>query len=252
MGTWGSGVLDDDFARDVYDHYVEAHAAGQPAGTIVQTLQRDFAGSVSDPDEGPLFWLAVAHAQWDCARVMPEVRERVDEIIAQSLGLARWAEAGPRELARRKTALVRFATKIQTPRKQPKRRPQAIAVPFTVGDCLAIELANGQYGAAVVTKYNPGKSSSHILSVVNFSGTTPPDPDVFEDPSWLIVTASPNLTIVKYCVYSDGYRRHAAKYRVICHIDLKEVPPPLTVLIGNWGNVWQHLDKRLREAGRLS
>ena len=83
MGTWGFGILDDDVARDVYDQYVDAHAAGQQADAIVRTLNASFAHVIADPDEGPLFWLAVAQAQWECSGVTPEVRKHVEEIVAR-------------------------------------------------------------------------------------------------------------------------------------------------------------------------
>ena len=246
MGTWGSGILDDDVARDVHDRYLEAHAAGEPDDSIVEALRGEFAGVVSDPDEGPIFWLAVAHAQWDCSSVSPEVRERVEQIVAEGLGLARWAEAGRAQLARRKAALSRFLKNIGTPpTRAATRAARTLGIPFQVGDCLAIDLGNGQFAAAVVTKYLPGASASHILSVLDYLETAPPGRDVFSAPSWLRVTDPPNLTIVKYSVYADGYQRHKARYKVVCRIDLDEVPPPLTLGLGNWGNVWRDLSKRL-------
>ena len=34
MGTWDIGILDDDFARDVYDRYTDKERAGQPADAM--------------------------------------------------------------------------------------------------------------------------------------------------------------------------------------------------------------------------
>lgn len=42
MGTWGSGILDDDFARDVYDRYMDAHGEGVNPESIVGMLLKDF------------------------------------------------------------------------------------------------------------------------------------------------------------------------------------------------------------------
>ena len=247
MGTWGSGILDDDFARDVYDQYVDACGAGKPATAIIQALQKEFAKSLSDPDEGPLFWLAVAHAQWDCSSVTPEVRKRVEDIVVKGLGLARWAAEGRTPLARRKAALSRFVAKMQKPRRGKPRMPAAkAAIPFAVGDCLAIDVGEGEFAAAIVTKRLPGSSGSHIVSIVDFRETVPPGPDVFRRPSWLTVTQNPEQTIVKYQVYADGFRQHQARYRVIDRIDLADVPPPLTLRLANWGKMWRDLGERLR------
>jgi len=253
MGTWGAGILDDDFARDVYDRYVQEHGTGADGEAIVRTLAAEFAGSVADPDEGPLFWLAIAQAQWECSRVAPAVQAHVDEIVDRGLGLERWTEAGPRPLAQRQAALARFVAKLRKPRSRPapKTRPGAAAVPFTVGDCLGIDLGDGLHGAGVITKFSPGASSSHILSIVNYKRATPPAASLFDPPSWLQVTSTPEITIVKYCVYATGYRRHRARYTVVCHVALGEVPPPLTLGIANWGNVWTDIGRRVDDPTRL-
>ena len=201
MGTWGTGILDDDFARDVYDRYEDASGSGQPAEAIVKALVGEFAEQIADPDEGPVFWLALARAQWDYATVDKSVSARVEEIISKGLGLARWEEAGAKELSRRKTALAKFATTIATPRKTRKRIARPADIPFAVGGCLAIDLGDGYFGAAVVTRHNPGRSASHILSIVDFHGHEPPVAATFNPPSWLAVTKDPTLTIVKYQLY---------------------------------------------------
>jgi hypothetical protein len=249
MGTWGFGILDDDQARDVYDRYVDADASGAhaDADAIVRTLRASFADLIDDPDEGPVFWLAIAQAQWERSGVTPEVRKHVDDIVARGLGLARWAEAGAGELARRKAALTRFAARLGKPRTGAARpsRPDA-GVPFVVGDCLAIDLGDGRFGAAVVTKSSSGTTPSHIISIVDFYGTAPPDAAMFDPPPWLQVPGSPG-TIVKYSVYATGYRRHGRKYRVVCRIMPGAVPPPLTLGLANWSSVWADLAGRLRE-----
>jgi hypothetical protein len=249
VGTWGSGILDDDTARDVYDRYLEAHRTGKSDDGIVSALLEEFAHVVSDPDEGPVFWLAVAQAQWDASAVTTDVRERVDEILAKGLGLGRWSDEGPAQLKARKAALSRFARKIKTTRKRIARpATEPAAVPFEVGDCLAIELADGRFGAGVITKYLAGTSPSHIVSIVAFHEDDPPPAEHFNPPSWIRVTEAPELTILKYQLYADGYRRSRSRYRVVCRIDVNAVPPPLTLRLGNWGNFWSDLGEQL--AGR--
>ena len=66
MGTWGAGILEDDLARDVYDAYLDEFDGGRGDAEIVAQLSKRFADSLACPDEGPVFWLAVAHGQWEC------------------------------------------------------------------------------------------------------------------------------------------------------------------------------------------
>jgi hypothetical protein len=246
MGTWGTGVLDDDLARDVYDRYTDAEAAGQTAAAIVKALRAEFVSAVDDADEGPVFWLAIAQAQWDGAGIEKDIHARVDKIIARGLGLERWREAGARELARRQAALAKFAAKIKTPRKTKRRTEKPVEVPFAVGDCLAIELGEGRFGAAVVTRFNSGPSSSHILSIVDFDDRRPPAPPEFKPPKWLHTPGDPT-TIIKYSIYASGFRKHGAKYHVVDRIPVGDVPPPLLLTIANWSSLWGHLSSRLAD-----
>jgi hypothetical protein len=89
MGTWGTGILEDDFTRDVYDRYAAARGAGKSDDEAVRQLRSKCQADAADPDHGPLFWLAIAHAQWDVDQVIPDVLTQVDDIITSGLASRR-------------------------------------------------------------------------------------------------------------------------------------------------------------------
>jgi len=83
MGAWGTGVLSDDTVRDVYDSYLDLFNRGNPPEVIRQKLLEDFEKSLGDSDDGPLIWLGIAKAQWDCDQLEPLVLQRVRKIVSE-------------------------------------------------------------------------------------------------------------------------------------------------------------------------
>jgi hypothetical protein len=110
----GSGVLSDDIVRDVYDDYIDLFNRGNLPEVSRQKILQKHADVVADADEGPLIWIGIAKAQWDCGQLEPTVFSKVRQIVDEGLGLARWAEQGDRLLLKRKAALNQFLSKLET------------------------------------------------------------------------------------------------------------------------------------------
>ncbi len=60
MGTWGTAILSDDYALDVYRDYLDRYDAGESHTAILAALREEQREALEDPDDAPLFWLAVA------------------------------------------------------------------------------------------------------------------------------------------------------------------------------------------------
>jgi len=69
MGAWKAAVFSDDTACDVRDNYVDLIGDGLSGAEATKKLLREWAGSLDDPDEGPVFWLALAATQWKNGRL---------------------------------------------------------------------------------------------------------------------------------------------------------------------------------------
>ncbi len=197
MGTWGLNVLDDDVASDVHGDYIKRFNLQMPHDQIVSELAGEYADELTDEDDRPVVWLAIARAQWDCGALDQRILDRVREIVAEGQGLERWAEAGAGELARRREALSTFLAKLQTRNPRPRKPRKAIQRKpvFQPGDCLAIQLSDGDYAAALVLENppedrEPGDDTYgiNLIGLLDYKGKTKPGLDVFEQRQWLRLT----------------------------------------------------------------
>ncbi len=62
MGTWGTGILSDDTARDLYDEFWELYGAGTELSEIRRRIEEEYRASLEAMGEGPLIWLALESA----------------------------------------------------------------------------------------------------------------------------------------------------------------------------------------------
>ena len=82
MGTWGTGLFDDDLAADVRDDFRELVAEGLTLDKATDHLLREYSGAVLDSDEGPVFWLALADTQWKLGRLDKRVKSEALRVIS--------------------------------------------------------------------------------------------------------------------------------------------------------------------------
>jgi hypothetical protein len=152
MGSWGDSIFADDDVQDVYHHYRRLYNQGQDHTEVRRELERAWAESIEDSDDGPGFWFAVARAQWEFGALDADVLRRIEDISEKGLGLDRWREGGPRMLAKREKLVREFLEKIRQPNPKPKKRKVEKRYPpvYQPGDCLAIELCDGSFGAVIV------------------------------------------------------------------------------------------------------
>ena len=122
MGAWGDSIFADDEVQDVYHHYRRLYNQGQEHAEVRQELERIWAESIADSDDGPIFWFAVARAQWEFGALDADVPRRIEDIAETGLGLDRWREGGARMLAKREKVVREFLDKIRQPNSKPKKR----------------------------------------------------------------------------------------------------------------------------------
>ncbi len=235
MGVWGTGILSDDTVRDIYDSYIDRFNRGDTAENIRLQLLKSYASSLKDTDEGPLVWLAIAKAQWDCGQLEAEVVAKVQEVVRDGLGLARWAEQGQRLLERRKAALQQFLAKLQSvnsrprkPRKAIKRKPL-----FKPGDCLAARIADDLWGAVLVLRHEAESDDpytetygTNLVAALKYRGSNPPSLDEFEKREWLLLNHHKwRNEMVVYFVSALRSRDVKDRLVIIGNIPLRESDP---------------------------
>lgn len=155
MGTWGNGIKENDTTSDVYDDFFELYNEGQEPVEISQKLIANNQELINDSDGSDDFWFGLALAQWEVKSLDQEVFIRVKKIIESGENLNLWREldADEDDIKKRKIVLDKFLVKLQTEKKNPKRRekPKPVVSPiFQKGDCLTFKLANGYFGGALV------------------------------------------------------------------------------------------------------
>ena len=85
MGAWGVELFEDDVAGSVQDIWEDAVAAGgSPAAASGQVMEK-LGGLSRDPDDGPIFWLALASLQLDAGSLDAEVKQKALDAIAPNL-----------------------------------------------------------------------------------------------------------------------------------------------------------------------
>jgi hypothetical protein len=257
MGTWGRAILSDDFARDVYDEFIANYNRGVDRETISQQLIQSSTNEISDTDDGPVFWLALAKAQWDTGPVQTAVLARVEEIVANGEGLDRWEEAGPKQLAKRKTALTDFLGTIQTANPAPRKRkpPKFVKAIFRPGDCLAVHLDDGTYGAAIVLAAHDGFEAygSNLIGLLKFKSADKPAADVFERREWLLRAddfsrGQPDIT---WCV-KVGFRKVAHMFDVITSTNIRSTDPQEARSYASWDLVRGKVSRQFNKEDEAS
>ena len=257
MGTWGVGVLQDDTARDIYDDYIGLFNTLVPHAEVVARLEREHASSFTDADEGPLAWLAVAKAQWDCGALSADLLRKAEEIVELGLGLDRWKEGGEQLLARRKKRLADFLEGLRLPNPRPRKpkKPVRRKPPFVPGDCVAIRLSDGDWGGLVVLaceaeEPDPTRETygTMVVGELSYKSSTPPTLEEFERRDWLRpVRYRPTGTPHIYNVVYAGLRLMKPRLMYVGRVPLGADDPKESRAWANWRSVGREV---VEEANR--
>jgi hypothetical protein len=89
VGSWGSGIFDDDLASDLRDEWQDALERGSSPEEATSKLLSGLGSEVADDqDDGPVFWIALATLQLDAGALQRAVAERDTSAIPTNL--ERW------------------------------------------------------------------------------------------------------------------------------------------------------------------
>lgn len=144
MGTWGPDLYTDDFACDLRDQLRDALAEGQSLPQAVAELEHAHRAAASDPDQAPVFWLALAATAWKLGRLDGALQARALAVIAAGADLHLWEGA---DRAKRQKVLAALAAELsspQAPAVKPRKRRVAETT-WQVGDVIALRLASGRW-----------------------------------------------------------------------------------------------------------
>jgi len=179
MGAWGTAIFADDLACDVRDGFRRLVAEGSAGPEATDRLLREWAEVLEDEEEGPVFWLALAAAQWDCGRLEERVKAKALDVIQSGVALAPWRDGGDsRMLTQRQKALAKLRDQLQTRQPPAKRiqKPPVNHCPWVVGEVLAYRLPSGKSLLFhLVAKDDDGKGDcSPIFALLDWAGKRMP------------------------------------------------------------------------------
>lgn len=177
MGTWGTGLYDDDTACDVRDAYQDMLGDGvaEPEATV--RLTKEWSGDLSDPDTGPVFWLALADVQWRLGRLQEAVKSEALAVIEGGSDLARWSEDKKLE-AKRRAVLERLKVRLNTPQPAEKRvrKRYVDATDWKLGDVYSFRLQSGKLALLHVIGFHEDRGGrGPVCALLDWTGETAPD-----------------------------------------------------------------------------
>lgn len=239
MGAWGTGIRQDDFVCDVEGTFKDHLKDGKSILEASKCVHEQFAEALDDRDHGPLFWLALADVQWTYGDLDPLLLQRVGEIMEAGAGMEPWGEPSDKLYKQRKAAIAKFHEKISHPNPKPSRLPKRILRKprFNAGDCLSIQLNNGQFGAALVlaTDSSDPEYAEHLVAELSYLSDSQPTIDVFTNRNWLKLTHhnwNGDLNIVWYGCH--GLRKMSSRLSVVGSIPIRADDPNQSKCYANW------------------
>jgi|SRR5690348_2183888 len=244
MGVWGTAIFSDDTACDVRDTYVDLIGDGLSGVEATQRLLSEWSGSLDDPDEGPVFWLALAATQWKNGRLEPSVLRRALDAIDNGTDIARWS-VNAHDRKKRQGALDKLRAQLTSPQPPLKRisKPFRDASDWSVGDLISYRLVSGQSVIfRVIGHHNDKGGASPICELLDWVGEQLP-----KDPAPLGVRRGaqllPKHPISQFMIggVRAKERPDARLSRIGMNSEPSQRPHGYTVTL------WRHLDAFLKD-----
>lgn len=120
MGTWGTSLYDNDSTSDIRGDFLDKLKRGKTNEEATKELV-DENMNTGDTEEEPLFWFALADAQWNYGRLLPEVKEKALFYLSQDKEWERWRESGQQKQAAWKMTLETLKRKLESPQPPIKK-----------------------------------------------------------------------------------------------------------------------------------
>lgn len=243
MGTWGVDITKDDTVLDVIGFVTDRLKAGDSLRDASEKAKTYFSQLEQDEDEGPLIWLALAQVQWKYGSVDQAILERIRNDIAMGHGLTPWQE-DEKLFHKRKTALSKFLSRIESPNPKPAKIPKLIVrrAPFKQGDCLVVALPEGLYTAALVLKADNSnlEYGKNLIASLDYLSSIPPSLQVFKRKEWLILSHGNwnNRRDISWYLPVQ-FKKESARFNVVGNINLGWFTPSDSDMYSNWSNLGQ-------------
>ena len=135
-----------------------------------------------DPDERPVFYLALAATQWKLGRLLDDIRDEALRVIDSGEEIERWRALliGDEDIGsvkRRQAALTKLRGQLLKPQPKPKkiRLPYASRTEWEIGYAVAYRLLSGRFVVLRVIGIDEGRRHRHpMVDLADWIGEQPP------------------------------------------------------------------------------
>ena len=125
MGTWGTGIFQNDVADDVKTAYISKLRIGKSDEEALEEIVSENADILSDKDDALDFWFALSSVMYDYGRLSEDVRCKAMALLGSDSDSERWDE---KELRKRKAELEKLKSKLNA--QMPPRKKVAVTRRF--------------------------------------------------------------------------------------------------------------------------
>ena len=125
MGTWGTGIFQNDVADNVKTVYVSKLKIGKSDEEAVEELIAENTELLSDNEDTLDFWLALSSVMYDHGRLNEKVKSKALALIGSNDDSERWTE---KEYIKRKSELEKLKAKLCS--EMPARKKVAVTRKF--------------------------------------------------------------------------------------------------------------------------
>lgn len=266
MGAWGPKLYQDDMAGEVRDYYKDQLHRGKTGKEVTQELIEQNEYAISDPDDAPVFWFALADTQWNLGRLENFVKEQALNHIRNGYDLRRWKTEDPQEAKIRARVLSELEQKLLSPQPAEKKISQykLYRCEWKIGDVYAYPLDSdyakekGLYGRYFLfqkigeTDYHPGHTIPIVWVKITKGDELPTNDEEYDKLEYVQTSVTeyedrflpidgrrPKEDIaekskLKYEVDDSGF---LPQYRIALINTSKRVIPKSLVFVGNFQNI---------------
>ncbi|MCP4523680.1 MAG: hypothetical protein GY828_05715 [Candidatus Gracilibacteria bacterium] len=169
MATDGVGIIDGDFANDIYGEIIELYDCNFSIDEIENKFPLDLLQS--DDFDTEIYTTACALAYWKIGISLEKYLEFIQEIISKGACEKYWNdEESVKEGKKRKKTLERFFLKISQKNEKPIARKKKIKKPFCNPDAMVqCQLDDNSYIYFILLKFSQSRSENiYIFSPIQF------------------------------------------------------------------------------------
>ncbi len=182
MGTWGTAIFSDDLAVDIRRDFRELIGDGLTPSEATERLKAEYSSSLEDPDEMPVFWIALALTQWNLGRLDEGTKKMALQVIDDGTDLEKWDDA--KERAKRAVVLARTRAELLSASPPAKRVPRTIreANEWQIGETIGFQLLSGRWTMFRVIGHHTDKGGRFaVCELLDWVGEVFPPQDLISN-----------------------------------------------------------------------